>query len=239
MSYDKKGDEVKKNYKIAVGMAIVTLLLISIFVQKNIPLATAMRVVSEQPLQGIVIVLDSGHGGKDDGAQIAGVKEDEINLSIAKALQTLLEQAGAQVKMTRDGDFDLADQESNRKKADMKKRIEIINEPQVDLFLSIHLNSYPDPKVKGAQTFYQKGHQGQELFAKHMQEALKKAIDTKMTSKAGDYYILNETKVIGTLVECGFLSNGEERERLVQSSYQNQIAQALYEGIVSFFEILQ
>ena len=95
-------------------------------------------------LDGVEIVLDPGHGGKDDGARSNEAKEQEINLKIAQKLKKLLEEGGAHVTMTRDGAYDLASEgASNRKREDMKKRIELINQDKTDLFMSIHLNSYP------------------------------------------------------------------------------------------------
>ena len=92
--------------------------------------------------------------GKDDGARSNEAKEQEINLKIAQKLKKLLEEGGAHVTMTRDGAYDLASEgASNRKREDMKKRIELINQDKTDLFISIHLNSYPNTSVKGAQAF--------------------------------------------------------------------------------------
>lgn len=205
-----------------------------------LPVNDAMSVMGTQPLNGVCIVVDAGHGGKDDGASNSKVVEDEINLSIAIKLKNLLENAGAEVLMTRDGDYDLAQEgAASRKKSDMKKRVELMNQEKVDLFVSIHLNSYPNTSVKGGQTFYQKENKAQEMFAKHMQEYLKKATHSKMTSKTGDYYILNETKKTGTLIECGFLSNYEECRMLQEETYQQEIAQELFYGISDYFINIQ
>ena len=186
-----------------------------------------------------MIALEDGHGGIDAGAKSGKYKEDEINLSIAKKTKVLLENAGAKVIMTRDGDYDLASKDAKvRKKEDMKKRMEIVNQEDVDLFISIHLNAYPNPNVKGAQAFYQKDNEVARTFAQIMQKHLKILTGTKMTCKQGDYYILNNAKKIGVLVECGFLSNAQDRALLIQEDYQKKLAKTLYEGISEYFNFL-
>lgn len=179
------------------------------------------------------------HGGKDDGARSNDVKEQDINLNIAKKLKVLLEESGAHVTMTRDGSYDLASEYAmNRKKEDMKKRVEIINEEKIDMFLSIHLNTYPNTSVRGAQAFYSSQNEISKVFAGIVQKHLKALTKTKMTSKPGDFYILNHTQKVGTLVECGFLSNSTDKENLVRSDYQEKIAKSLYDSIREYFSFL-
>ena len=179
------------------------------------------------------------HGGKDDGARSNEAKEQEINLKIAQKLKKLLEDSGAHVTMTRDGAYDLASANaSNRKREDMKKRVEIINNEKTDLFLSIHLNSYPNTSVKGAQAFYSPKNEVAKVFADIVQKHFKSLTRTKMTSKPGDYYILNNTAKIGALVECGFLSNPEDRANLIEDAYQQKVAQTLYDSILEYFNFL-
>lgn len=192
-----------------------------------------------QPLQGITIVLDAGHGGIDDGARRGNIKEDVINLNITVKLKALLENVGANVILTRNGDHDLAEENSeNRKRADMKKRVEIINQEQVDLFLSIHLNSYPNTSVKGAMTFYQKDNEVSKVFAQIVQKHLKALTDTKMSTKIGDYYILNNAKKTGVLIECGFLSNSRDRGLLIDEDYQDKLAKSIYESVFEYLSFL-
>ncbi|MEG0470505.1 MAG: N-acetylmuramoyl-L-alanine amidase [Longicatena sp.] len=226
-----------KKKKYILGIAILCTLLFGSFFMTRVTSVTALKRV--QNLAGIVIVLDSGHGGIDAGAKSGKYKEDEINLSIAKKTKALLEQSGAKVIMTRDGDYDLASKDAKiRKKEDMKKRISIINDKDVDLFLSIHLNAYPNTNVKGAQAFYQKDNEVARAFAQIMQKHLKTLTGTQMTCKEGDYYILNNAKKIGSLIECGFLSNAQDRSLLIQEEYQQKVAKTLYNGISEYFNFL-
>lgn len=226
-----------KNNKIILGVCMVCTILIGSFCMRHITEIAASRAI--KVLDGVQIVIDPGHGGKDDGARSNEAKEQDINLKIAKKLKTLLEQSGAHVTMTRDGAYDLASANAeNRKKEDMKKRIEIINQDKTDLFLSIHLNAYPNTSVKGAQAFYAPKNEISKVFADIVQKHLKSLTNTKMTSKPGDYYILNNATKIGTLVECGFLSNPEDRENLITDAYQAKVAQSLYDSILEYFNFL-
>lgn len=221
---------------------ILTILVICTLTFASSLIAHVTRIMASrsfQPLSGIRVVLDPGHGGMDDGAYSNGVKEDEINLKIAMKLKKLLNDAGAEVVLTRDGDFDLAEEKAkNRKREDMKKRVELINDKKTDIFLSIHLNAYPNTSVKGAQAFYEKDNEVSNVFADIIQKHFKRLTNTKMTSKAGDYYILNNAKKIGALVECGFLSNYEDKQKLITDAYQDEVAKSLYESIAEYFDMI-
>lgn len=190
------------------------------------------------PLSGTVLVLDAGHGGKDEGAIVEGVTEKGINLAIVMKLQKLFEDAGAKVVLTRVDENDLSSSTaSNHKREDMKNRITIINDEKNDLLLSIHLNSYSNTSVKGAQTFYMKGNAASELLARCIQVQFLE-IESKMEPKTGDYYLLNNSRIPAVLIECGFLSNPEEREKLQQEEYQDKIANLIFAGTLNYFKEL-
>lgn len=225
------------NKKTGFIITIVLTLVCASLLVANITNAYAKR--KYQPLQGITIVLDAGHGGIDGGAQAGSIKEEQINLSIVVFLKEKLEKAGASVVLTRDGDFDLASEDAkNRKRDDMAKRMALINQEDTDLFLSIHLNSYPNTSVKGAQAFYEKNNEVSKVFADIIQKHLKELTDSKMTSKTGDYYILNNANKVGSLVECGFLSNAQDRAKLVKEEYQKKLAQTLFDSIAEYFAMI-
>lgn len=225
----------RKHY--ILGIAMVATILASACMLSHIQSINASR--TYHSLSGVSIILDPGHGGKDDGARAGNVKEQEINLKIAKKLETLLKNNGASVTLTRTGAYDLASANAtNRKREDMKKRMEIINADKTDLFLSIHLNAYPNTSVKGAQAFYEKDNEVSKVFADIIQKNFKKLTGTNMTSKTGDYYILNNANKIGSLVECGFLSNDEDRTKLITDEYQQDIAECLCNSVLEYFSFL-
>ena len=130
-------------------------------------------------------------------------------------LKEKLIKSGANVIMTRDGDFDLSSPNANRrKKSDFDNRVSLINNAGADLYISIHLNYLSDSRYSGAQVFYTKGN---EYLAEIMQESLASYLKTKMPAKklSDTIYMYKKLKVPGILIECGFLSNENERNLLI------------------------
>ena len=189
------------------------------------------------PLLGKTIILDAGHGGKDGGAEVGNVKEKDVNLRIVKVLKDTLEEKGANVILTRTGDDDLSeDGVSRRKKSDFDKRIEIINNTNPDIYLSIHQNIFESSKYRGAQVFYVSNNS----YNKHLAEVIQCELNsfTKTNRKIKEMrgkYMYDRLNPIGVLVECGFLSNPEEEEQLLDDEYQNRLAWGIYNGITDYF----
>ncbi|SHF25587.1 N-acetylmuramoyl-L-alanine amidase [Caldanaerobius fijiensis DSM 17918] len=180
------------------------------------------------------VVIDAGHGGGDPGKVSAnGVREDIINLKIAYKLSSILEKNGIKVLMTRKRADKLEDGSDASK---LKGRADMANSSGAKVFISIHLNSFPDPQYYGAQTFYQRGSIEGEKLAKIIQAELKK-VDTSNFREAlpiDGLYVLRNTKIPAVIVECGFLSNPEEEKLLQDDSYQTRIAEAIYRGISAY-----
>lgn len=186
-------------------------------------------------LENKIIYIDPGHGGKDDGASVDKVMEDEINLKISGYLYEKLISLGAYVLISRTSDYDLASlYQKNRKREDLKKRVDYINSSKPDIFISIHLNAYPSNNVSGAQVFY-KNDDNSKRLSEIIQNQLNVFTNKTRKNKLGDYYILNKTNPVGVLVECGFLSNNEERVKLNNKDYQMKIADKIKNGIVEYF----
>ncbi|MDO4344615.1 MAG: N-acetylmuramoyl-L-alanine amidase [Eubacteriales bacterium] len=187
----------------------------------------------------ITVVVDAGHGGIDAGkVGINGALEKEINLAIAGKLKTLLEQQDVTVVMTRETDNGLYDEgEANKKQQDMKRRCAMIDETEAVLAVSIHQNSYTQESVCGPQVFfYENSAQGRKL-ASILQEALNAMpqVERAREIKPNDsYYILRKTQTPTVIVECGFLSNAAEAERLSGEEYQETVAEAVCAGIVEY-----
>ena len=182
----------------------------------------------------ITVVVDAGHGGIDSGkVGVNGALEKEVNLSIAKKLAARLEENGITAVLTREEDSGLYDEgEANKKQQDMKRRCAAIDEMEPFLAVSIHQNSYTESSVKGPQVFAQ----GRELAAA-LQEALNEMLEIERPReiKANDsYYLLRKTKSPTVIVECGFLSNPEEAEKLVTDAYQETVAEAVCSGILNY-----
>lgn len=223
-----------------VGFAILLLLIIS--PQK---IKQTLFTTEQLPLAGQVIVLDPGHGGLDGGAvanDSEATTEKVINLEVAKMTRQYLEQAGAVVYLTRETDLDLADEFTkgiaNRKSQDIRRRLQFIHDNEADFFISIHLNSLPSERWRGAQTFfYPRFPKNIQLATAIQDEIILNMENTKRQPlQLNTIYLLKYAKVPGALVEIGFLSNQEERELLKQRTYQQQIAASIYKGILRYVE---
>jgi len=186
---------------------------------------------------GKVIVIDSGHGGDDPGKiGINQAKEKDVNLKIAKKVKKRLKKEGWKVVMTREEDVMLGDaQKGNRKIHDMKARVELINKTMPAMAVSIHQNSYQEAEIHGAQVFYYSHSQDGKRMAETMQRALLMADEENTRQAKGNdtYYLLKRTEVPTIIVECGFLSNPQEAEKLTEDGYQKKLAQAITSGIIA------
>ena len=191
-----------------------------------------------------VVVVDPGHGGNDPGkVGTGGVEEKGINLSIAGRLKSLLELNDITVVMTRETDEGLYDSSASNKKADdLKKRVKLIEESGASVAVSIHQNSYTDASCRGAQTFYYTDSSEGEELARILLEQLKAVLNdgNHRTEKENDsYYMLKKSTIPTVIVECGFLSNPDEKEMLLSEEYQEKIAWALHLGILEYLNTIQ
>lgn len=194
-----------------------------------------LPVKADLPLQGKVIVVDAGHGGKDPGTSYQNIYEKDINLKIALYLEKYLSENGATTILTRNSDADLSYGETNhRKKTDFDNRIKIINNKYTDMYLSIHLNYLTNAKYYGAQVFYNKDNY--EL-ATSIQEYLNNNLKSNREVKEipSTTYMYEKLEKSGVLIECGFLSNFEERMKLITDEYQKEIAKTIADSLVKYF----
>ena len=199
------------------------------------------------PCYGKVIVLDAGHGEPDGGAVgTTGAKEQELNLKIALLTQEFLEQSGMKVIMTRTDDEGIQDSGKTvrqKKRSDMSNREKLMNQSDADLFVSVHMNKFTDPKYSGPQVFYSLNGEQSEKMAKLLQEELIRVLEPEMHREVkqatGDIYLLKKAKVPAVLVECGFLSNREEEQKLLSEDYQKKTAWAIYASVVKYFAAQQ
>ena len=188
-----------------------------------------------------VIVLDAGHGGFDPGkVGINGALEKDLNLSIVKKLQTLLEEEGFTIYLTREDDSLLGPANStSQKKDDMVARIETIKEIQPFFTISIHQNSFTNPSVSGPQVFYYRDSVESATMAQILQDVLNTQLSPQKKREPQsntNYYLLTRTPTPTVIVECGFLSNPSEADLLTQDDYQSRIANAIFLGILSYYQ---
>lgn len=173
---------------------------------------------------------------------IIGVLESEINLKLVLKLQELLEQSGYTVILTRsdeNGIYDI-DKDTIREKkvSDMKNRVKIANIEEADIFVSIHLNKIPQSQYWGWQCFYKPNDENSTNLAKSIQQNLNEAIqkeNKRVAMKLDTVYLMKHVEIPISIVECGFLSNPEEEQLLLQDEYQNKLAFGIYNGIMDYF----
>ena len=187
------------------------------------------------------VVIDAGHGGEDGGAVgVNGCIEKNINLDIALILNDLLRASGIETVMTRTEDVMLYDEAvpGKKKVQDVRKRVEIAEETEGSVTVSIHMNTYPSPKYKGAQVYYSPNHSESEVIARTVQNTFKEHLqpDNQREIKAATsaIYLLHNVKTPAVLVECGFISSPEEAELLSDESYRHKVACTIYASIIEY-----
>ena len=191
---------------------------------------------AETERKRIGIVIDAGHGGEDGGASGAdGTAEKNVNLAIAKDIDSLSTLFGIPTAMTRHedellydryGEFD--DYTGKKKSLDLKNRLRFAYECDGELFLSVHTNKFPDPSVRGLQVWYSPNDPGSARAAGVIQDYLNSNFQPDRTKSPKEatsaIYLLHNIKTPAALVECGFLSNGEELEKLKTDGYRADVA---------------
>ena len=229
----------KKRLGIVIGLLLIA---IFAFTFQRAELNNTVQTVT-LPVSGKVIVLDAGHGKPDEGAESStGTTEAETNLKIALKVQSLLEQSGSTVILTRSDEnaiYDLDKTTLREKKiSDIHNRVKIGNESSADIFVSIHLNKIPEQQYWGWQCFYKQNDENSIALAKSLQENLNEAIqkdNKRVAMQLNNVYIMKHVEIPISIVECGFLSNEEEEKLLLTDEYQDKLAWGIYNGIMDYF----
>lgn len=234
----------KLNFIFAVAIIIIMLVSILLNISKT---AETIDAAGDKKIEKIKILIDPGHGGVDQGASgDMKIGEAPINLAISKKLMSFLEGSGFEVEMTRYDDSGLYTELSStiraKKNEDLKNRVELINNSNADLVISIHLNSFPQKQYYGAHVFYQKSNEATtKLAADTIQESMKNILDksnARVPQIKKDIKIMDNTTVPVILIECGFLSNNNEERKLVSDDYQEKTSWAIYTGILKYWNEL-
>lgn len=224
-------------------ICFVSIILLTIIICKFIPSVLARKeMADEKPAK--IILLDPGHGGIDGGAvSPTGTIEKNINLDISIKLKSELEKLGFKVVMTREEDKGLYSESGTvrqKKREDLSNRAKMIVESNCDIFVSIHLNMFPQRKYYGAQVWYANNESSSKL-ANIIQGNFKAYLDNenkRIEKPAKDEYrvLRNVGEIPAVLIECGFLSNEVEESKLKTDIYQEKIAKIIALSIQSYFE---
>ncbi len=202
-------------------------------------LVLSLQVISAQslPLQDTIIMVDPGHGGRDSGTYYGEIYEKDINLEISKQLEQTLTEKGAIVYMTRKRDIDLSSiYDSAKKRGDLYRRLLMIKEKKCDLYISIHINWYQNSSLKGAEVLYNPINENNKKLASSIKNQFKENLNSNRTIKTTDLYMYRNTTTPGVLVECGYLSNPEERKLLQEKKYQKKLADSITQGIINYLK---
>ena len=235
---------MKKLIYVVLPLIISLLIFICTLTLRN-PIS-AVKSTKQNANQPIVII-DAGHGGFDGGAvSDDGTVEKDINLSIALYLQEYLAIFNIKTIMIRETDCSVEDNGLNtirqKKTSDLHYRIKIMEETDNAIFVSIHQNKFPDGKYSGTQVFYSpKTKDESQVLAQIIQDYIVNTLqkDNKRQIKecGTSVFLMYNAVKPAVLVECGFLSNYEETQRLKSSEYQKKIAFCIAMGIQNYLSV--
>ena len=196
--------------------------------------------------QNVCIVVDAGHGGEDGGCVSSnGILEKDINLEVSKKVAEIINTMGYNAVLTRSQDkmlYDMyGDNYKGRKKTyDLKNRLKFARENDADMFVSIHMNKFPQSQYKGLQVYYSKNHANSEKLAQSIQDYCKQYLqsDNERSVKKADskIFLLDRAEIPAVLVECGFLSNAEDTENLCDDEYRKKLGLVIAAAVFSHIE---
>ncbi len=219
-------------------VAVFSICLVFTAVASKLPYFNMFQNTSNKQIQYII---DAGHGIPDGGAVgVDGTTEQELNLSISLKVGEILKKNKVSFKQTRlDNNSIFTEGETihAKKVSDVRQRITIANEATDVPFVSIHMNTYPNSNVHGIQIFYGDGDEKARTIAQSLQEAFNQQIQPdnakviKPISK--NIYLFSHIQNPSILIECGFISNGEELKKLKDEEYQNKLAEIIASVLMS------
>lgn len=188
------------------------------------------------------LVIDPGHGGEDGGAvSCTGRPESGYNLDISLRLRDLFQLLGYDTRMTRTTDTAIyreGETIAQKKVSDLKERVRIVENTPGALLISIHQNYFSDGRYSGAQVFYAQSEGSREL-AEALQGSLVTALNpgsSRKAKKSDGVYLMERIHCTGVLIECGFLSNGEEAALLASRTYQKRLCCVIASAVSEYID---
>lgn len=231
------GDDMKRNTIIALIFTLTFLF----------SLCLSQTVHKTEKISGTVIddkvnlVIDAGHGGEDCGTiGTDGALEKDINLAIALDLYDFARVCGYSANLTRGGDYLVYSEDDDRSRSDLYNRFDYINSFDNPVLISIHQNHFDDEREWGMQVWYSPNDDVSKILADEILNYTKHNIqpENKRENKKSDssYYIIHKAKVPSVMVECGFMSNKAENEKLKNEIYQKDIAFSVFAGFNEYID---
>lgn len=230
----------------SIVTALMTLLLVILISKFNTHAAvpdTNGGISASTEKASITVVIDAGHGGEDGGTSgSTGITEKELNLEISFLLADMLRANGVDVVMTRTEDILLYDPNSDyqgRKKVlDLAARLKIARETENSIFVSIHMNAFPQTQYSGLQVYYSKNDADSKRIADLIQSNVKTYLqnenDRQTKAATSSIFLLDRLETPAVLIECGFLSNPEECRLLSTSEYRKKLAFVIFCSITDY-----
>lgn len=195
---------------------------------KNKEFPKAQNAANAKPL----IMLDAGHGGRDEGTKIQSFKEKKITLSTVLYTKKFLEEMGYRVILTRGKDIEVS----------LPRRVALANKTKSSLFVSIHFNYSKNTDAKGIEIFYydskdpDKSKQSRKLANYILHYVIDQTEASSRGVKVGNFHVIRETQMPSVLLEGGFVSNYDECCNLRKREYLEQIAKGVAKGIDKFLK---
>ncbi len=206
--------------------------------------ASYESVIAEGEERPILVVIDAGHGGEDGGCiGIDGTLEKDVNLDIAMRIKDIISSAGIRCVMTREEDTalygmygDLSDYKGQKKTYDLKNRLRFAEEHSDAVFVSIHMNSFPQSSCRGVQAYFSPNDKDSEALAESVKTSVRTYLqpeNMREIKRAGSsIYILDRITRPAVLIECGFLSNPDECVELGKDGYRARLALSVASAIM-------
>ncbi len=238
----KKSVELSSFLLFVFSCIIFTLISVIFFLIGKFLISTDLPTIAHQTDVNFTVVLDAGHGGADGGASSNGVFEKDLNLEIVKKIEKFLSLYNVDVKLTRSEDVLLSESNSKHKKRDdLFNRLKFTRSFKEPIFISIHINKFPEEKYKGMQVFYSKNNSLSEALALVIQGSTKELLqpnnNRNVKSATSSIYLLDQLQCPAVLVECGFLSNEDDFRDLTTETYQDKLAFVIANSIIKFINI--
>lgn len=232
--------KVKTIYLIILAVLLISFCIVMFSAFSNITAHTSADIDDDR----ITVIIDAGHGGEDGGAEVSGILEKDINLSIADKLADTLRLCGVRVTEIRDEDISVYDDSAQtlreKKVSDLKHRVEIVNSSENNILVSIHQNKFDNSAYSGAQVFYSSNNDKSRVLAGSIRNSVVSLLQNDNTRELkpanSDIYLLDNATVPAVIVECGFLSNDEERAKLLDSGYQSEMAYSIAMGVLEYID---
>lgn len=173
------------------------------------------------------VFIDAGHGGTDPGALGYGYRESDLNLQVAKKVESKLKSKGIDVKMSRNSDIFYS----------LSERAEMANDYGADAFVSIHQNSAEAKSANGIETYYNRKKEEDRPLSNDIQkQVISQTGANNRGVKNAEFTVLVKSEMISALVECGFITNESEVKKLSDPSYQDKLATGIADGIEEYLK---